>query len=209
MEMVARTAAVLQGLLTTTAEEIGQACPLIQRRREFTASSLLSTFVLGFWQRPNPTWEHLALVAREHGAQVSPQAVEQRITPVLRDSLRQLWQAAVGCVVMAEARVTPLLAKFTQVFVGDSTTIGLTDALADEFPGCGGSHGGGRAAVKFQVVWECVSGGLWRVLEEAGQQNDSTSPVMQETPPAGSLSVFDLGDFALKRFRTWQTAGAR
>lgn len=208
MEIVARTAAVLQGLLTTTAEEVGAACQLIKREREFTASSLLSTFVLGFLQCPRPTWEHLALVARQCGARVSPQAIEQRIAPALRDSLRQLWQAAVGCVVTAEARVTPLLAKFTQVLVGDSTTIGLTDALANEFPGCGGSNGGGRAAVKFQVIWDYLSGGLQRMACEAGKQNDSTSAVMHGTPPAGSLSLFDLGYFSLERFQTWQTAGA-
>ena len=208
MEIVTRTGAVLQGLLTTTAEEIGKACGLIRRRREFTASSLLSTFVLGFLQHPRATWEQLALVARQCGAHVSPQAVEQRITPALRDSLLKLWQAAVGCVVTAEPRVTPLLAKFTQVFVGDSTTIGLAEALAEEFPGCGGSQGTSRAAAKLQVIWEYVSGALWRLSWEAGKQNDSTSPVLKELPPAGSLSLFDLGYFSLERLQAWQTAGA-
>ncbi len=208
MKMVAHTARVLQGLLTTRAEQIGEQCQLIKRRREFTASSLLSTFVLGFLQRPQPTWEQLALVARQCGAQVSPQAVEQRVTPALRDSLRELWQTAMRCVVMAEPRATPLLAKFTQVFVGDSTMIRLTDALADEFPGCGGSHGSGRATAKLQVIWDYVSGGLWHLEWEAGKQNDSTSPLMSQTPPAGSLSLFDLGYFSLERFRTWQSAGA-
>lgn len=208
MQIIPRTAAVLQGLLTTKAEEIGRQCHLIRRQREFTASSLLSTFVLGFLQRPRPTWEQLALVARQLGAHVSPQAVEQRVTPALRDGLQQLWQAAVNCVVLSEARVTPLLRKFTHVLIGDSTTIGLTDALAGEFPGCGGSYGFGQAALKLQVIWDYLSGGLWRMTCEAGKQNDSTSPVMNETPPAGSLSIFDLGYFCLERFEQWQTAGA-
>ena len=68
MQIIPRMAAVLQGLLTTTAKEIGTQCRLIKRQREFTASSLLSTFVLGFLQRPKPTWEQLALVARQLGA---------------------------------------------------------------------------------------------------------------------------------------------
>jgi DDE family transposase len=208
MEIIPRLAAVLQGLLTTTAEEIGIQCHLIKRQREFTASSLLATFVLGFLQRPKPTWDHLALVARQLGAHVSPQAVEQRVTAVLADSLQQLWQAAVKCVVMSEARATPLLAKFTQVFIGDSTTINLTDALAGQFPGCGGSYGFGQAALKLQVIWDVLSGRLWRMTCEAGKQNDSTSPVMNEMPPAGSLSIFDLGYFSLERFLRWQTAGA-
>jgi hypothetical protein len=208
MQIIPRMAAVLQGLLTTTAEEIGTRCPLIRRRREFTASSLLATFVLGFLQRPRPTWDHLALVARQLGAHVTPQAVEQRVTQALADGLQQLWQAAVKCVVSSEARVTPVLAKFTHVLIGDSSTISLTDALAGQFPGCGGSYGGGQAALKLQVIWDVLSGRLWRMTCEAGKQNDSTSPVMNEMPPAGSLSIFDLGYFLLERFRRWQTAGA-
>jgi hypothetical protein len=208
MQIIPRMAAVLQGVLTIRAEEIGTQCQLIRRQREFTASSLLSTFVLGFLQRPQPTWEHLALIARQLGAEVTPQAVLSRVTPALADSLRQLWQAAVKCVVTSEARVAPLLAKFTHVLIGDSTTIGLTDALAGEFPGCGGSHGGGQAALKLQVIWDFLSGRLWRMTCEAGKQNDSTSPVMDETPPVGSLSIFDLGYFSLERFARWQTVGA-
>lgn len=208
MQIIPRMAAELQGLLATTAEEIGNRCQLIKRRREFTATSLLATFVLGFLHRPKPTWDHLALVARQLGADVSPQAVEQRVTPALADGLYELWEAAVKCVVHSEARVTPVLAKFTHVLLGDSTTIHLSDALAGRFPGCGGSHGCGQAALKLQVIWDFLSGRLWRMVCEAGKQNDSTSPVMDETPPAGSLSIFDLGYFLLERFRRWQTAGA-
>jgi Transposase DDE domain len=208
MEMFARTATILQVLFTTTADEIGQRCGLIKRQREFTASSLLSTFVFGFLQRPRPTWEHLALVARQCGAHVSPQAVEQRVTPALRDSLMQLLQAAVGCVVEAESRLCPLLRKFTQIRVGDSTTIALSDPLADAFPGCGGTGGSARAALKLQIVWDYLSGALRRFCCEAGKQNDSTSPALQEIPPVGSLSIYDLGYFSLERFRDWQTAGA-
>ena len=95
------------------------------------------------------------------------------------------------------------LRKFTH-----HTTIGLTDALAGRFPGCGGSHGFGQAALKLQGIWDYLSGRLWRLTCEAGKQNDSTSPVMDETPPAGSLSIFDLGYFSLERFARWQNAGA-
>lgn len=208
MEMVARTAVVLQGLLTTVAEEVGQACGLIQRQREFTASSLVATFVLGFLRHPKPRWDQLALVARERGANVTPQAVEQRVTPALRDTLEGVWRKAIEQVVSSEARAQPLLQRFTHVLIGDSTTIPLSDSLANEFPGCGGSHGGGRAAAKWQVIWDCVSGSLWRMSWESGRQSDSTSVILDETPPAGSLSIFDLGYFSLERFRAWQNAGA-
>lgn len=208
MPNFARTAAVLQGLLSLTAEEIGRACGLIQRQREFTATSLLSTFVLGFLQRPKPTWEFLALVARQCGAKVTPQAVLERVTPALRDSLRQLWQAAVAEVVASEARAVPLLQKFTHVLIGDSTRIALADALADDFPGCGGSHGFGQAALKLHVVWDYLSGQLWRLACGPGTENDSRRLEQAPLPPSGSLSLFDLGYFSLERFAQWRGAGA-
>lgn len=207
MNMIAGMAVALQGLFTVVAKQVGQECRLIKRKREFTESSLIATFVLGFLQRPCPSWEHLALIARQLGADVTPQAVEQRVTAELRDSLYKLLHVAVGYVLTAEPRMTPLLRKFTSVFVGDSTTIPLGDALSALFPGCGGSHGSGSAAIKLQVIWDVIRGGF-RMILEAGKQSDSTSSIMQEIPPAGSLSLFDLGYFSLERFATWQKAGA-
>lgn len=208
MTIFARTAALVQEVLTTTAEEMGRAHGLIQRRRRFTASSLLTTFVLGFLQHANPSCEQLALIARQAGADVTPQAVLARITPALRDCLRRLWLEVIDRVVRSEGRAAPLLRKFTHVFIGDSTTLPLTDALADEFAGCGGAPGAGRAAMKLQVVWDVLSGGLWRLTCAAGKENDSASLAALPAPPAGSLSVFDLGYFALERFGRWREAGA-
>ena len=206
MEMVARTAMVLQGLMTTVATEVGRACRLIKRKREFTESSLVATFVLGFLRHPKATWDQLALVASDLGANVTPQAVEQRVTPALRDTLKEVWLKAIGCVVQADERVQPLLQRFSHVLIGDSTTIPLCDALADEFPGCGGSHGSGKAAAKWQVIWDCVTGALWKMSWEAGKRSDAKSEILDETPPPGSLSIFDLGYFSLDRFRQWQEA---
>lgn len=119
MEMVSRTAVVLQGLLTTVAEEVGQSCGLIQRQREFTASSWMATFVLGFLRHPRPRWDQLAWVARERGADVTGQAVEQRVTPALRDTLLGFWQKAIAEVVRADDRAQPLLERFTRVLNGE------------------------------------------------------------------------------------------
>ena len=69
MARTAEIAGVLQGLLTGTAEEIGDECQLIRRKREFTASSLLSTIVLGFLRWTNPKWEQLASLARQFGVE--------------------------------------------------------------------------------------------------------------------------------------------
>ena len=103
---------------------------------------------------------------------------------------------------------TPLLAKFTSVRVGDSTTVMLPADCAREFPGCGGKSGSGTASLKIQVLWDLTTGRLLKVLLEPGRHSDAKSAAIEETPPAGSLSLWDLGDFCLKRFRRWTAAGA-
>lgn len=208
MEMMTQLPAALQALLTTTAEQIGGQCQLIKRQRLFNASTLLATFVFGFLQHPKPTGEQLALVARQLGVPVSPQAIEQRISTALAESLHKLYLAAVQYVIQSETRVTPLLAKFTAVLVGDGTTIQLCDPLAKQFPGCGGTQGASRAALKLQLIWDMLSGRWWRMLIEPGKQSDAKSAIMNDTPPAGSLSLLDLGYFSLERMERWQSADA-
>ena len=46
------------------------------------------------------------------------------------------------------------------------------------------------------------------MLLEPGRHSDAKSAAIEETPPAGSLSLWDLGYFCLKRFRRWTAAGA-
>ena len=103
---------------------------------------------------------------------------------------------------------TPLLAKFTSVRIGDSTTVTLPADCAREFPGCGGKSGSGTAALKIQVLWDLTTGRLLKVLLEPGRHSDAKSAAVEETPPARSLSLWDLGYFCLKRFRRWTAAGA-
>ena len=71
---------------------------------------------------------------------------------------------------------TPLLAKFTSVRVGDSTTVMLPANCAREFPGCGGKSGSATAALKIQVLWDLTTGRLLKVLLEPGRHSDAKTP---------------------------------
>lgn len=207
MGIFARIAQSMQDFFGTIAEQIASHAGLIQREREFSGRSLLATFVLTFLHKPKPKWDDFAVTAGQLGVFVTPPAIIQRISPELRDALRQWFDEAVGQVVQAVPRVTPLLRKFTAVVVGDSSTIQLCDALADEFPGCGGDEKTSKAAVKIQVQWDVLNGSLDTAALEPGKQNDTTSPALK-TPTAGSLSLYDLGYFSLERFASAQKAGA-
>ncbi len=54
----------------------------------------------------------------------------------------------------------PLLERFEEVSLLDSSTNTLPDDMQGEFRGCGGSHGSGAAAVKFQTEFCVRSGAL-------------------------------------------------
>lgn len=200
MAIISSFVPALQALLGPVAEEVATKHSLICRQRKFSATTLLSTFVLGYLHKPTASVADLAVTARALGVTVSPQALDGRFRPALQNALHDLWQHAVTRVVAARPRAVELLQRFARVLVGDSTTIRLADELADRYPGCGGTNGTGRAALKVQVQWDLLHGTLAHASLEPGRQPDATSPALDAAPPAGSLVLYDLGYFRLDRF---------
>ena len=207
MAIVTSIARTLQDVLGPVAEQLAQQHRLIRRRRQFTATTLLQTFVLGYLHKPTASVADLAATAEALGVDVTPQAVAQRFQPALRHALHDLWQHAVARLVTATPRSPELLRRFTHVRVGDSTTVTLHESFADQYPGCGGS--GTPAAVKIHVQWDLRHGGLTQARLEPGCQPDSASPLPDEELPPGTLALYDLGYFSLDRFAAWDRAGIR
>lgn len=207
MNIVRRTAATVQSLLGTWADEIDQETHVIQRQRKFTARSLAQTFVLGFLADPTASDEDLAKMAAVVGTPVSTQAVEQRYSQRLVDFLAGLFRKGVCALVQAPQCVPGILERFVDVQLLDSTTVSLPPELADAFPGCGGSHGG-TAAMKLQVQTSLVTGALDAVLIEPGKQPDRATSLQKETPVAGTLRIADLGYFDTAMFARYQQADA-
>jgi hypothetical protein len=153
---------------------------------------------MGFLQKPNASVDDLAQMAGTCGVHVTPQAIEQRFTPALAKFLEGLLFVAIRQLVRANDALVPLLQRFTGVFLLDSTTISLPAVLAKAFPGCGGLKGSGEAAIKFQVIWDLLSGSLHRLIAEAGRDCDVKSSAQSVPLPPGSLRIADLGYFCLK-----------
>jgi hypothetical protein len=57
------------------------------------------------------------------------------------------------------------------------------------------------------LLWDLCGGRLVRLLEP-GRLHDTNSPAVADVPPAGSLTIRDLGYFDLSRFRAWAARGA-
>ena len=117
---------------------------------------------------------------------------------------RRMTQIAVA----SQDALAPILGRFSEVILIDSSTVALPDSQAERFRGCGGSHGGGRSALKLQTELDLRSGALRTVQIEEGRDTDGASSRQQAKPASGSLRISDLGYFNLSVFRAIAAAAA-
>lgn len=201
MGIIRTVAMTLQKAFGTSLDRLGRETGVIRRLRKFSGATLVKTLVLTLMKSPNARPVDYAATAARLGVFVTPEAVEHRFTPALTAFVRKALEQVLTDVVQARPVLTPLLRKFTSVRIGDSTSLALPEEYAGQYPGCGGRSGSGKAALKVQVLWDLITGGLLKVVLEPGRNSDAKSALLEGPVPAGSLSIFDLGYFRLGRFR--------
>ena len=199
MTIVTQVMQLLQGLLGESMDVLARETGCVKRERKFAGSTLLVSLVLTVLRNPKAKTRDYQTTAAQLGVEVTEQAIAQRFTPDLVKFLEPALHRVLSHVLTTDAPPIELLERFTQVVIGDSTTVTLPDEYAEQFPGCGGTHGSGKAALKIQVLWDLRHGRL-QVLLEPGRASDAKSPITELPLPAGSLSIFDLGYFSLERF---------
>ena len=200
MNIITTVGAAIQKLLGPLAEQAGEVSNIIVRQRKFTCLSLARTFVMGFLQKPDASDEELAQVAVQSGANVTPQAVEQRYTIKMIKFLEELFRRSLTVTIGSVRALAPILERFTQVTILDSTTVTLPDSMEAQFRGCGGNYDGGKAAMKLQVELDLRGGSLSHVELEPGRSPDSGTLRQQAKHPEGSLRITDLGYFNVTVF---------
>ena len=207
MSSIPQVATTLQTVLGPDLEPIGRRTGLIQRLRKFSAEILLKTLVFTLLKCPSPKTKNYVSSAAQLGLIITERALKKRFTPRLVTFLRgaRAPDATPGGV---HAGRHPVAGEVHQRSRRRQHHGDAAGRLRREFPGCGGKAGSGTAALKIQVLWDLTTGRLLKVLLEPGRHSDAKSAAVEETPPAGSLSLWDLGYFCLKRFRQWTAAGA-
>ena len=193
MSSLPQVADAMQHVLTTVAEAAARATGCVQRQREFSGPSWVQTLVFGCLGSPPPSLETLVHTAAALGVTVTPQAVDQRFTAEGAACLEQVRAAAVAAVVAAEPVAIPLLARFTGVYVLDSTSIALPAALAAVWPGCGNGAQPTAATLKLGVRLELITGALDGPTLHAGRTHDRVIALATAPLPAGALRLADLG----------------
>jgi hypothetical protein len=203
MTTIADVARAMRTVLTTAADAAAEASGFVQRRSKLTGGRFTQTLVFGWLANPSASLGELAQTSAALGVPVSPQGLDQRFTPAAAGCLERTLGAAVGTVIAADPVVVPILARFTGIYVQDSTTVGLPSELAGLWPGCGNAStpAAASAALKLQVRLELRTGALDGPLPHAGRIHDRAAPPVGAPLPTGALHLADLGYFSLDRLR--------
>lgn len=208
MLSVARLAGTLQPLLTEEADRAAAETGFVKRARRVSGARFVQALVFGWLARPAASYSELAQAGAACGLAISPQGLAQRFGEPAAATLRRVLEAAIGRVLAAAPVALPVLRRFNGVYVSDSTTIVLPDALAATWPGCGGRVATNtQAALKVQVRWELATGALELLPLQAGRDSDRAADGAAAPLPPGALRLVDLGYVCLERLAAWRAAG--
>lgn len=204
MPTLSQIATAMREVLTTVADTAGRTTEFVQRQSKLSGATFVQTLAFGWLANPDATLEHLTQTAAALGVAITPQALDQRFTEPAALCLKQVFTAAVQQVLAADPVAIPLLARFAGVYLQDSSTLALPDALADIWLGCGnGTHT--SAALKLQVRLELCTGNLDVQLQQgyaADQAATFTSAL-----PVGALRLADLGYWRLAELHRLDQSG--
>lgn len=206
MGTIERVAAAMQTVLGATAETAARATEAVKRRGKLSGAQWVRTLVFGWLANPDASLSELSQTAASLGVAISPQGLDQRFTPEAAACLEVVLGATLTEVVTADPVALPLLARFPAVYVQDTTTITLPDALAGEWRGCG-TVAGTTAAVKAQVRLDLCQGTLHGPRLEDGRTADQRLAPDPGTLVAGAVLVQDLGYFAVGALAAIAAAG--
>ena len=198
---IAQIAEILQDVLTTKADELGRASGFIKRQKKFSGSSFAQTLVFGWLANPSSSMEELSQSAANVGVCVSRQGIDERFTESAAEFMVGLVKAALSYVVRGKRVETPILSRFSKVYVADATIINLPDELEDMWAACEG------AGLKISLCWELLQGDWEKVYLHATREHDQQARFEWETLAKGSLVVRDLGYFKLKNLQLLADCG--
>lgn len=203
MTTITELSEVIQELLTTQADELARKTGFVQRQRKVSGSGFAQALIFGFMSNPSCTRAEVNEMASTAGMVLSTPGLDKRFNGKAAYFLDQLLGEAVKAVIYSQQATRSLLTRFQGVYVGDSTLVGLPQALASVFAG---NNGETDAAVKVAVQWELSQGqlGLWL---SNGLVHDQQTGIVAHTLPAGALQLNDLGFFNLQTFAQLEANG--
>jgi hypothetical protein len=198
---IAHLARELQVLLTSKADEWGRASGFIKRQKKFSGSSFAQTLVFGWMAKAQLTMEELSQSAANVGLAVSRQGIDQRFNAQAAHFMEGLLKEGLAYVVHGKRVATPILWRFSKVYLVDATIIKLPPELAGVW------RAGQGAGLKISLCWDLLYGGWAGVHLHAAREHDQQAPFAWDKLEKAALLVRDLGYFKLKVFQSLSAQG--
>jgi hypothetical protein len=195
MQTVTQVADAMQYVLTERANELGRETGFIKRKRQLTGATFCQALVFGWMAASDGSMETLSQSAANVDVKITRQGLQERFTPEAAAFLRAVLEESVRQVIRTKGVATPVLSRFDQVRIMDSTTVTLPDELAMVWAGCEGS------AVKISLDWDLRQGTLHALQLHAAREHDQQAPLAQAPLPPDTLRLADLGYFKLDRLQ--------
>jgi len=208
MNIIPQIADVMQIVLTTTADCIGRLTGFVKRERKLTGSGFVQTVVFGWLAKPDASIEELTQTAAALGIEITPQGLDYRFNYEASECLKQTLESAAGALIADNPVAIPILRRFKNVYIQDSSIVVLPDYLSNIWQGCGGSsEKNTQSSVKLQVRLNMNTGGVNGPYLQAGRVNDLSSFLQNLLLPKGALRIADLGYFSLENLSHLDTQG--
>ena len=202
---IAQLTPLLQDVLTTQANRLTRPSGFVQRESKLTGALFVQTLVFSFLAHPHPEWTEMAQSAALLGLPITASGLWQRCTRSAAEFLEQVLGAALvaSWQVQAEPVAIPLLQRFRDIVLHDSTQVTLQAELAERWAG----NRGELAALKILTHLSYSTGQLHFALT-AGCHSDKQMPTAHRAYVPGILYLEDLGYFDTQELARRDTAGA-
>ena len=136
MTIIPQVATALQDVLNSTAAALGRSTDFVQRECKLNGALFVQTLVFTFLANPQATGHELTQTAAALGLEITESGLTQRFTEQAATVLQEVLAAALKHVLLADPLDLALRAQFSAVYLEDSTTVALPDALQEVWRGC-------------------------------------------------------------------------
>ena len=207
MSTIPELATTLRHLLTHTADDLARFNRFMRRRdKPLTGALFVQTLLLTLLAKPAPALSDYCHTAAARGLRISEQGFDLNFTEQAADLLQGVFQQmATTTIAAATPLAAGLLARFSAVFVFDSSCIPLPPSLGQLWMGCGNGQPpavGSAATLKLALGLEVRTGGVCAVELRDGIVPDRLTQGQTHPIPPQAVRLTDLGFFHLERFAT-------
>ena len=186
-------------------DQLARACGFVERTSPITGLTFLVTFTTGLMNTPTGTLAQLAaFLSGVCKTQVSPQAIDERLTVSAMAFMRCCLEKAFAMATRPRVSEGGLLVSFDHVYIIDSTNFELHASLREVFKGSGGASS--TSAMRIQLVLDYVTG---RLHVWIGDTKLCDAPTLQRVVERCALDtsgqclfLSDLGYFKIATFQT-------